>query len=500
MHAYAMLDAALADAEAEDFGAAADPSIAPDRIGVARSRLYNLGYLWKDNQRQETDPDFLSALGSFQTEAGLSLNQALDDASWLALEQLVGFESHTDLDRWFRDGVPLPVLARAAHLRLLAFGLLDNLVKPTGERLKQGAQERELKTGLDRFVRVVRLLRLSENPLAPDLVPDTLKILFDQDRLVDRLAEMGRGMTVRHRAGAGAGAGEKREDNLLVIEFVRGIARIELWLAGFATKPRRQFDYDHGGAEQSLNQAMTEFWRSQPEAERPRPSERLEISGEFFTRLRQLTRTAQVQTIQRLSPLVEEVIGDKDMAEGVKTQMRTLGARLWDGIRRAMCWLSSKLAGIGTLANRITNLARVIKTAALGLYRDARLLLEACAASLRFILCSSYKPPASDAVLLLRDRDFDLSLLVDKQADPAPVAAFLREFSLHCRLFAISARFAGQLAGMVAGIGKKVLLAGWFGLALALARLSDGIKNIRRLAGDAAEILRQMKPEVIEAF
>ena len=500
MDAYATLDAALADADTAGFGmAAADGGPGLDRIGVARNRLYCLGYLWKDNQRQSPDAEFITALESFQQEANLALSCRLDEETWLALEQLVGFESNTRIDRWYRNDIALPVLVRAVRLRLAAFGLVDRLSKPSCEKFKQGVQERELQKGLDSFARIARLLRLSDTPLAPDFSKATLRTLFDEDALVERLAGMGRGMTVRHRDGAGRE--ETKEDNTLVIDFVRSIARIELWLAGFATKPRKQFDYDYGGSELGLNQAMPEFWKSQPEPERPRPSERLDISGHFFTRLQQLAREGSEITQQRIAPIVEQVMEDEETAKGVKTEMQALGARLWDGIKRALRWLSSKLtAGIKVVTNRITNLARLVKTTALGLYASVRTLLHACADSIKFILCTRYKLADSAAVLLLRDRDFDLSLIIDNRASHPPVAAFLTEFGLRCRLFAISAHVAGHLAGMIMAISRRMALGGWFGLALALARLSDSAKKIHRLAGTATQILSRIEPALIEAY
>jgi len=496
MNGFAGLDAAVTEADTAGFSLEADAGMSPERVSVARNRLYCLGYLWKDNQRLAPDADFSDALADFQQEAGLPATRSLDAATWLALEQLVAFESDTRLGRWYRRRTAPPVLIRAVRLRLTAFGLIDRLAKPTIDKLKLTAQEHELAQGLQDFTRVARLLNLSDEPLQPDFSIATLGVLFEQDQLVERLARMGRGMCVSHRPGAGRD--EILADRSLVVNFVRSIARIELWLAGFATKPRYQYQYEYGGLELSLNQAMPEFWKSLPVPERPAGGELLDISGRFFTCLQRLADTA---TQSRIDTIVDQVMSNRETAKGVRDQMASLGARLWDGVRRAARWLFSIIAaGFRAVANLVTNLARLVRSAALSVYKNVRLLLQCCADSVKFILHTQFRPAASGSVILMRDMDFDFSLFIQERADPAQLVTLLSEFVLRCRLFAITARIAGRLAAMLMLVVRRTLIGGWFGLALVLARLSRDARQILRLARAAALLLERIEPTRIEAW
>jgi hypothetical protein len=180
------------------------------RLRTVRTRLFLLGYLRDDNQSPRRDGNLGRAIRRFQEEAGLTVDGWVGPETWTALQELVSFEEPSNMARWVAGSQTQRALSRAVGLRLSALGFL---AEPT-------RNERDIRQGLRAFADVAGRLRLSQAPLPPTTTLETLTTLFDQDALVARLAAFEDGF-----------AGD-----LPLLHFVAHVAKIELWLLGYAVQ------------------------------------------------------------------------------------------------------------------------------------------------------------------------------------------------------------------------------------------------------------------------
>ena len=184
------------------------------RIKTIRNRLANLGYLPKDSGRPFLDKSLEQAIRWFQQEADLTVDGWVGEQTWTALQELVSFENPSNLQRWFRGGKIKAALKRAIGLRLFVLGLMEyapasHPVDPT--------------SGMAAFGRVWQILNLGPVTSRASISLEWVARLFDQDGLVDRLANAKVPTTLQERQS--------------IHGFVLNVAKIELWLAGYKVRP-----------------------------------------------------------------------------------------------------------------------------------------------------------------------------------------------------------------------------------------------------------------------
>jgi hypothetical protein len=449
------------------------------RIVTVRTRLHLLGYLRRDTNRAEVDDGLRSALRRFQQDAALEVDGWVGPQTWQALEQLVDFESDPRIDHWTTHRETHPAVWRAVRLRLFVFGLI---AKPT---LRSGAK---IQRGLRRFTAVVWSLGLTATRLEAGFSAEVLRLLFDLDGLTAGLAR---------EAPAGPRPPlddiDRRDLEEYEQRFMRSVASIELWLRGIQapldgrgelgpTPSRLSLD-----ATPSLGGALSEFWQSRGRsadvmgfADRSHTVDRA-----FFRELRASDAEGEAGDVDGGSLMVYEQIGALRQAERetVWEQMRSLGSRIWDGVKRVWRWVRSLIRRVGTAIRQVLawarNLARLAYRYALSSFAVVRRAIVATAAAVDFILRSPLEGSDAEHTVIVRDADLDLTLVTDPSGDASTGLTLARTLRGHGLAFQASISLVMRLVRLVIQVFSSMTLpSSWFGLILALVRLFREIRSL----------------------
>jgi hypothetical protein len=392
-----------------------------------------------------------------------------------------------DLDAWLHTSARL-ALARAVHLRLHAFDLVAMPPRSVGDDKNRQKQGEDLAHGLQAFARLAALLRLATVPLAPALDAATLAVLFDQDSLVAALGQnQGHGIGIVHQDSDGNA--RKRENARLAERFVRAVANVELWLNGYGPAPRPDRDpWSHPSW--STQEALRQFWHDRPDDRAPARHEQEYINGRFFRELIAIaTEASGVSEGLTMDLAIDRVTADAKLAARVDAHLHALGARIWDGLKRVWRWLKSALRSVRELAEQwVTNIARVIKQAAIQVYGDVRALSQALIAGIRFALEPVVVAPLA-AIQAYRERDGDLYLIAASSTPPSAIQDFALGLRLRARVLAIGAKVMSWLTKAFALVIRGAFIGVGLGLMLALARLVADAFGLRTLADEARTAL-----------
>jgi hypothetical protein len=453
--------------------------ILASRIVTVRTRLHLLGYLRRDTNRAEVDDGLRSALRRFQQDAALEVDGWVGPQTWQALEQLVDFESDPRIDHWTARRETHPAVWRAVRLRLFVFGLI---AKPT---LRSGAK---IRRGLRRFTAVVWSLGLTDERLEAGFSAEVLRLLFDLDGLTAGLAR-------ETPAGPRPPLDDIDRRDLEAYEqrFMRTVASIELWLRGIqapldgrgepAPIPTRLSLDDTP----TLAGALAEFWQSRGRqveimgfADRTRAVDR-----RFFRELRASDAEGEAAGIDGGSLMVYEQIGALRQAERetVWQQMRSLGSRIWDGVKRVWRWVRSLIRRVGSAIRQALawarNLARLAYRYALSSFTVVRRAIVATAAAVNFILRSPLDGSDAEHALIVRDADLDLTAVVNPSGDADTGLTLARTLRAHGLAFQASISLVMRLVRLVIQVSSSMTLpSSWFGLILALVRLFREIRTL----------------------
>ena len=444
------------------------------QVRAVRHWLHLLGYLARDNEKTMVDADFTDGVARLCFETGLPVpSDGLDAAVVGLLRRLACFDADIAVERRF-DGLPLEgaPLARAASLRLYALDLLDRPPdrEPDGDALLEG---------LGKLARVHELLGL-ERP-TPAMVPATLRALFGNERVLERLR-------TRDAVTRALDAAERRPEKRLVKNYVEAVASIELWLIGYLARPRRHM-LATDDSNRSLPAALRAFWRDQPEEARPPKASFDDIDAHFFVRLDVITREEAIEERDD-DDIRASVEGDSSLASEVKRETQGLGARILDGIRRVARfiggWLRKRLGGLIALAR---NIASVLARRAREAFAVVRDIASAMKMSLDFLVAKPVSCSDAAHLLVNHDRDFDFVLIAHEDASQERVAAICQRVLRLANLFSSTARFVGELVGAFVGVARRAALGGWFGAVLALIEM-------RRLVIEMVDLVPYIRQQV----
>jgi hypothetical protein len=477
------LDEAVAEGRVAPLEARVPGDLQPDEVRLLRGRLFALGYLDVDNERGDFDAALETAWRAFDLEAGLPGSDLR--ASWQALEELVSFETERAVAERMAEWCARPkrtaALRRAAHLRLFSLGLA-----PLGPRPRDTGDE--LERGLEDFAQLLALF----DPVAPPpaaLSAPLLSRLFDQDAWVARFEEMGE--TVRFFQPESAGHRERVENRERVTSFVLAIARIELWLQGYAALPRPRTARDAQGLSETVRRAMLDFWADQPEDARPSKQDRATADGRFFARLRALGEEAAREG-ERSDALLERVEADRDLQRRVRDEARSLSARIWDGVKRAASWVWALFKRVATGVRQLArNTARLLLRGAARVWGVIRASVRAVAETATFLFRETMRGSDPAHLIIRHDGDFDLTLLVSASRDDVKALALTHQLLLRARLAEVGMRIAGHVAQLLRSALTRVAF-GWLGLALALYRSAQTLLEWWRDAELAGELLGEL--------
>jgi len=462
----------------EEFTAA---SFAPDQLRTLRNRLYRLGYLANDSERDNIDEELRLAVRQFQEETGeLTLDGWVGVQTWQALQELFAFEPPTELTRWFRKGQMTDALHRAVYLRLLTFGMLDP--EP------QASRAAPFDTGLAKWDRVLDCLGANPVSANRDVAEfGRLEWLFDLDRILSFIYEKRRVIYKRLM--------ERSEpDRRLIRGFLVCLLKIELWLLGYegiepdraSSQPLRRRMAGGGKrtryADSPLYAAIRQFWRDQHMA--VKYDEPLEVLVRTASKLGEVYNGdpseevhGEGQAMRLIAALAE--VGDK--LQDAWKQV-AWGARVWDGVKRVWRFLSRLVhrvvLSITDLVQR--KLAWVIRAAHHAaahacsiLHRGFRIFSD----SVDFLFCRELKGSTRE-VAIRHDRDFDFRVFVSNAASMAGVATVLDGLRGRTERFHVVLRVCGTFITLA--VASAQAAAGpwmWWRLIRTLIQLHEDITN-----------------------
>ncbi len=450
------------------------------RICTIRTRLYLLGYLKRDNHSPRIGDRLQSAIHQFQIEAGLEADSWVGRQTWTALQELVSFEHPSSLDKWFSDDPIKPALQRAIKLRLFVLGFLPS---------KQTQDSDRLQTALEKFVAVAWILKLHDRPLHPDLVFETINVLFDQDGLAAQLGKTGKNF-LKYRP---AGIGEKAAGRL-IRKFTVCCAKIELWLLGYdvALDGRAKFDtpgmseiHSYLPARYPLFHALYCFWRENGKRRKSARERAARVTGSFFARLLYLQQQGErIADTNQSEQLFEVLVKEKKtVMDSIWEQIKTIGSRIWDGLKRVWRWLKSMIKGVAKrIGAWVKNIARLAYQYALNAFPIARHLIDITKETVSFLARRTLKDSDVNTIVINRDHNYDYRLYVSSKHNRDKLNATLTTFYRNAFFFSIGMRILGITGSALMTVIKSVALGGgWFGFILALLKIYTPLKKLSDL-------------------
>lgn len=455
------------------------------------TRLWLLGYLpgkpGKDAGGEEIySADFKAAVRRFQKDAGLagagntSLKEDgwVGDDTWYALDQLVSFETNTQLHRWYKNGSALPALERAIHLRLFSLGLMDT--KP-GSRFFGVPQK-----NLDNFRRINYMFKLTGKALPAGTHPETIDALFQQDRIVTKLAaatstgNRGRKCFTYSRLPHW----NKKEPRSLANRFIINVAKIELWLIGFNVAIDGKDDYHMSSRSVykknlKLYGALCRFWR-QLRGKTGRAAFKLakSVTPDLFLTLQEVhEKTLRLHDPSSDEDYSLEVSARLDTGEKIENAwayVRKRTVSLWDGLERLWRWIKQGIAKIISYFKK--NLFRAFFRYAAKAYKIVKTAADSVSSTITYLLKGHLKGSTPAQAVILHDADLDHTVFVNRHGDPDKIAALGYRLEIQTAVFQLGTKILGLLLNTF-----KRVLAGLFGWARFLSALVRNLKELKPL-------------------
>ena len=456
-------------------------------LSAARTWLFLLGYIKDERDRQAPDERFNAGLARFCNDAGIAVpEKGLNKPVMDMLTGLLSFEPppadkagdrHTVTDRLGQLDLSGPLMQRAIAVRLYALDLTKKLPA------KQPDAD-EIDRGLKKLATVHSLLRLGTLPAGVN--KSSVDALFDHQLVIRRLRKEKHVLTIAHPANTDAR--QRRENKALVKSYVNAIGRIQLWLIGYLSRPRKKM-WPRDTTNRSLPAAMKAFWRDQPETERPPRELQEALTGFFYDRVEDVMEAVGTDDHLQDEELQQKLLEDPKLARKVSQETASLGARIIDGVRRVarfiIGWIRKGLGGLIALAR---NIASVLANRVRNVFGAVRGVVLSIGDSWRYL---TRKPlPGSDPehLVMLHDRDFDFQLVVNPRAAPDRVLDISTSIAATARLFSFTARFVGQLVSAFVSIARRAGIGGWFGAVLA-------ILSFRKRLTEIGDVLRQIREQ-----
>lgn len=510
----AALDEAVAEGYLGDKTAGLDKQELLARRRVVGGYLFLLGYLAKrpptELQAEQVrfghkprspghagDGDIQIALARFQQDAGLKQDNRAGSETWEALQELASFEHPIDVPRWLDRGRPGEVLWRAVYLRLFALGLTKLPPRPDS-RLgsKQKQSEREVREGLAGFARLIALLQPRAARLTPSFSVPTLEALFDQHGLC--------ALAKDYLAGP-ARQSLPKQDQDAVVTFLRDLARIELWLYGYnidvGNFKRRGPFQQPDRFRQSLSSAMEDFCEDHGKDKKFTARGKRDETAVLTWFFRHLV-AIHLDLPDEEDPadadrVVERVLANEETVSGVRGAIKSLGARLWDGIARAWKWLKSVFGRIFSTVKRVakrvvTNLTRFVKGAALKAFSYVKAAIRAVIDGFRFMKEKLLRGSDPQHMMVFHDGDWDFEVFVNARADDAVIENLTARLNLRAEVFALGSRILGRLISLFLSMLRAGIATGWFAIMLALVRVYKSLEQLKEFAQRALGLMSEL--------
>lgn len=454
-------------------------------VATARTWLFLLGYIKRDNEKRSLDEVLLTGLEKFRKDSGIvSVDGGLDAETLGTLRKLMSFDprsaegSDVDGDPGIRfrslpaDG---PLMLRAVGVRLYALDLVERLPG-------RDPDIRAIQRGLERFSRITALLNLKA--ASSSLTHATIAALYDSEPVIERLRKEKQSLTIAHPQASSTR--QRRDNRKLVKNYINALARIELWLIGYLTRPRKRM-WSRDNTNRSLPSALRAFWRDQPEAVRPPARQREVLAGHFFDRVQAVIESATEESMERDEELQQKILDDPKLAKAVMKETRSLGARLLDGVRRVsrfiLGWIHKGLGGLLALAR---NIASVMANRVRKVFAAVHDVVLSMADSWQYLTGKPMQGSHPDHLVLFHDMDFDFILVAHPEADFSRVKRISGLVAVMANLFAATVTFIDRLVSLFVSVVRRAGLGGWFGAILAML-------SIRHRIGEMREIVHRIR-------
>jgi putative peptidoglycan binding protein len=484
------LDAAADDGVVRPLPAASDQfatgKLPAGQLQVIRDRLFKLGYLKKDTERDSVDKKLKRAIRGFQEEANLEADSWVGVRTWQALQELFAFEPTIDLGNWIENGVMCPALRRAIILRLKTYGLVED--GPTGD-----PGEEAVAKGLKKWS--LTLGKLGDGPAPIEDEPWTrwlLERLFDLDHLISlvvRHGELIRGKLLRED-DSGWGS---------LVRFLKCLVKIDLWLLGYddirpdgkgTTIKRTPLKKRRGGPQQYrytvLYKAIRTFWRDQelPEGH----SSKLHVilfrtfSGLHAAHIDDIDdHTERRQRARDVLKKLRKQGGDLEE----RWRKTSIGGRLWDGVKRAWRFVARLFKGaVDAVKRAVEALYRVAYGAALEAFSLIRRTVRGFVDAVELLWRPEIRG-SNEHIAMCHDRDFDFRVFVAADASKEKIDGFFAVLRERLRRLHVTMRGLRMFVTIAITSAKAAALPwGWWSLIRTLVKLhgelrEDDIRAIR---------------------
>jgi len=467
------------------------------RLKTIRKRLFMLGYLERDSGQANLGATLEIAIKAFQKEVGLTVGDfAVDgwvgEQTWTALQELVSFEEPTKPERWFdRDGVACPALKRAVHLRLHALGLCP--LHPTFGTPDDDA----INQGLNQFAKLANsCFDLADRDVAGELCLSSVSLLMDQDGLVGHLSAS-QPLTGDFREQLD---GEGEELSMSFARFILNMARSELWLLGYdhvapsghrdsdmLSNLDRRYELRMG----ALFDAIGQFWDDRDESGHKTMYARqflIKYFPIFFAKIHAETVSAMYETPVDSEDVYREILAhsteesDINLIQKLWQELRSIGSRIWDGIKRACHWFKSIVKQGVTWLKNMTRLAYhfILKS-----FEAVQAAVSGVVSSLSFFakkeLIFPWRGlklnPDHPVLRMHHDKYFDFTIVVRDSGNPEDANRVAEYLTNKSSMFALSCKFMVSLLDMIIDLVRRSVFTGWAALLMALLRLYKSIKQ-----------------------
>lgn len=427
------------------------------RAEVIGERLWLLGYL--DGSKEQArnlfindKKDFLNAVSSFQSECDLKVDSWTGKQTWAALQGLVSFEGADDfgLARNTMGEYPTAVL-RAFQLRLKILGLSSE-----GPERHFKSLDHDALVKFRRILQSLKLLDFKQKNTQGLLDETTVQYLLDHDRIVNQVASLSsQNPSDEWIYRFYIDKSWSKANHLETMRrFLVQLAKIELWLLGSDISLSDEQDYSvlHfegkkpllNPKENAFGAALVSFYLNlMDKDEQEAVKFARTIRPEFFRDVQQQGLNTQSENILDEKDIGAEVLqklNNQSSIDQALDEGKSLGMRLWDGIKRIWRWFKNKVSAIFEFGK---NVVRAFYRYASKGYQILKRAVRACVETVETWVSGAIVVPENNSGVLI-SKDFDMQMLIGKA-----YVSTGDTIGLRTRLYATRFMFAAQIASLI---------------------------------------------------
>lgn len=426
------------------------------RIRTARSWLFALGYLDRDEDRSDYDNTLRQALKLFQTEAGLTIDGWIGtEETWPRLRELVAFDDPLLLANWVTaHGKARPALTRAARTRLVLYGF--------GKRDDPSSQAGLTKL-IKRFFGV--LSDLGALPSGrPNRRADQLAFILSHD---DHVAAIAKGLGTTPVTSLFTKI-VNRDTSIDAHTLLLNVTKVELWLAqvdAVSLGKRYHVNIDiekklkiPSALSKGMKRHLDSLAGVETEAKAFNRARKDKLSHEAIRLYLNATlelgheenpmAPGEIEVLHRFYE-TGHALGENPAAATIEALKRKkLRSRLWDGFKRIFAWVRQAIAKAIRTGKKIIKVAKdiaayVYRVTSEGLYQ----VYQAVRSFLGHISTAIKRVNHDDDghVAVIRRFGRDTDVFISTTAPTGFAAVYTEQLSISAQIFRWSCSVLGQL-------------------------------------------------------